>query len=76
MATEMFEKVALLMHPESYVVLSSIIYANISFKHAVQGERIDCRLAHCYIHGRGVIKDVVKGFTLANESAKTGSCYG
>ncbi len=87
-ATKMFEMAALLMHGESHAVLSSIIYEssypyydNLSFKYAVQGERIGCRhskgsLALCYIHGKGVIKDEAKGLTLAQESAKTGSCYG
>jgi hypothetical protein len=86
-ATKMFEMATLLMHGESHAVLSSIIYSRcryynyLSFKYAVQGERIGCphskgALALCYIHGTGVIKDAEKGFTLAQESAKTGSCYG
>ncbi len=87
-ATKMFEMATLLMHRESHAVLSSIIYGTrcryfnyLSFKYAVQGERIGCpnskgALALCYIHGTGVIEDAEKGFTLAQESAKTGSCYG
>ena len=80
-ATKMLEMAALLMHGESHAVLSSILSSRLSFKYAVQGERIGCphskgELALCYIHGSYVIKDEAKGLTLAQESAKTGSSYG
>jgi TPR repeat protein len=90
-AIKMFEKASLLMHPESNAVLSNMMFessspiynkhSKLSFKYAALGARMGCRhskglLAKCYIYGKGVIKDVGKGLTLAKESAMTGSCYG
>jgi TPR repeat protein len=87
-ATIMFENAALLMHHESYAVLSSIIYETkcpynnqLSFKYASRGEKFGCphskgALALYYIRGRANINDKAKGLALAQESTNAGSCYG